>query len=259
MYQLKEDEVWVKGYEGRYFVNKSSEVWSLVKGSPKKLVGGVIHSTERNNSTYRVMCLTHEDGVSETKYLHRIVAEAFIPNPDGKPTVNHINGKKQDNSLDNLEWATWQEQVIHAYGNLRRKGSKIQLAMEDAVIRDQEIDNYIRNGSGLLVNCFDKYVKDDDFIRNGIPPVLHKMTGFNGKSYLDKWMLLLVIGVCIDSGKSLSVISKVTGMDQSYISLVRSGKRCSHLLQVYHKYKQDPAYTDKHLVKIRQAYNGNCA
>lgn len=48
------------------------------------------------------------------RYIHRLVAEAFIPNPDGRRTVNHKNGDKTDNRISNLEWATDQENILHS-------------------------------------------------------------------------------------------------------------------------------------------------
>lgn len=56
-----------------------------------------------------------KSGKQFTKRAHRLVAEAFIENPDNKPTVNHKDGNKENNCAYNLEWATREEQMLHAY------------------------------------------------------------------------------------------------------------------------------------------------
>lgn len=62
-----------------------------------------------------------DKGREQYKTVHRLVAEAFIPNPDGKPQVNHIDGNKQNNHVSNLEWATNSENQLHSWDVLGKK------------------------------------------------------------------------------------------------------------------------------------------
>ena len=62
-----------------------------------------------------------ENGKSHTRLVHRLVAEAFIPNPDGLPSVNHKDEIKTNNHIDNLEWCTWQYNASYGTANERRR------------------------------------------------------------------------------------------------------------------------------------------
>lgn len=88
-------EIWreIEGYDGRYAVS----TWGRVKS-----VNGILKPYE-NKKGYLKIGLSR-NGKCEKHRVHRLVAKAFIPNPEGLPQVNHIDGNKQNNSVTNLEW-----------------------------------------------------------------------------------------------------------------------------------------------------------
>lgn len=122
----------VVGYEKMYQVSNLGNVKSLEKTSIYKTSKGTtIKRKVRGKHLkqcidrygYSRLCLC-KDGHERTLVTHRLVAQAFIPNPENKQQVNHINGIKTDNRLENLEWVTASENSKHRFDTLGHKGNK---------------------------------------------------------------------------------------------------------------------------------------
>lgn len=107
-------------------------MWRQVDGFPDYLISseGVVKSYRRtkerimkykvNSDGYQAVKLCSDEKVSLIS-VHRLVAMAFIPNPENKPEVNHIDGDKKNNHVDNLEWCTRSENMVHCFRKLVQK------------------------------------------------------------------------------------------------------------------------------------------
>lgn len=109
----------VVGYEGRYEVSSSGKVRSLLFKRKKEL------KLSKNPKGYFTVTLCAENKKYLTKTAHRLVAEAFIPNPENKKEVNHIDEIKTNNSVYNLEWSTRQENALHSFKGEKSPVSKL--------------------------------------------------------------------------------------------------------------------------------------
>ncbi len=119
----------VKGYEGYYEVDNFGRVFSLDRNVTvndngriyEKPIKGKQMKQGVHTQGYKVVSLT-KDGKTTTKFVHRLVAEAFIPNPDGLPMVNHKDEDKTNNFVDNLEWCTNEYNI--KYGTATRRAAQ---------------------------------------------------------------------------------------------------------------------------------------
>jgi hypothetical protein len=113
-------------YEDSYEVSSDGWVRTLDRICDKRR--GIVKSKVLNqfdNHGYRFVILSR-GGKRRNFYVHRLVAESFLPNPENKPQINHINGNKSDNRLSNLEWSTIKDNHLHSYRYLNRKSSNNQ-------------------------------------------------------------------------------------------------------------------------------------
>lgn len=109
----------IKGYEGLYEISDTGIVRSL----DRKLLGkdghtypykGRILRTNLNKQVIYPQVRLWKDNKGTWFYIHRLVAQAFIPNPNNLPEVNHIDGNRTNNHVSNLEWVTSSENSFHA-------------------------------------------------------------------------------------------------------------------------------------------------
>ena len=137
----------IKGFEDIYAINENGEVMILKTKKIKKPIVG--------SWGYYTIGL-YKNKKNHTVLLHRLLAETFISNPENKEQVNHIDGNKLNNDINNLEWVTRSENLLHAYknnlskittSNAQESRKKIIVNLENGVfyngLKEFALNNYL--------------------------------------------------------------------------------------------------------------------
>jgi len=172
------EEVWkdIPGYEGIYQASNQGRIRSIDRFitnrykqlQPRK---GAMMSVSLHRQGYGRVLLT-KDRKSKTVFIHRLIALTFIPNPQEKKEVNHKNGIKMDNTVDNLEWCTPSENVKHAHRTgllttiMGEKHYKSKLSEEDV--------KKIRHDYAMGHTSHKKLAKEYNLNQKSIWAILHR-------------------------------------------------------------------------------------
>ena len=144
-------EVWkdIKDYEGLYQISNHGNVKSLTrkvkcKNGKFRIIREKILTPMTTKNGYLTVNLWKNNS-SKTYLIHRLVAEAFIPNPENKPEVNHKDTYKWTNYTSNLEWNTRPENTIHSYKMKLRENQKKKISNMNKKLKSKKVAQYDLN------------------------------------------------------------------------------------------------------------------
>ena len=146
----------LKDTNGLYEVSNTGLVKSLprvkINNRGKQITKVKILKPNDFNGGYFKVPLTNKEHIRKYFLVHRLVAQAFIPNPNNLPQVNHIDGNKENNCITNLEWCTREDNIKHAYkiglNPSRKKIIEYIDKLEERIIKLEEFIESIINKVG---------------------------------------------------------------------------------------------------------------
>mgnify|MGYP004477016409 CR=1 FL=1 len=170
------EEIWkdIEGFEGLYQVSNLGRVKSLNyrRTGKEKVVKGWYDKNFYRHVTLRV------NGKDKQFLVHRLVAETFIPNPQNKPFVNHIDEKSSNNNAENLEWCTHKENMNHGTCTERMK-RKLSKGVVGVNVKTGEVITFVSA----------KEVESSGFNQGAVSACCRKEYGYKThKGYMWRWL-----------------------------------------------------------------------
>jgi len=176
---MKESWHSIPGYKNLYEINiETEEIKSLSRRVNHMNIGfretGERTFKPRVSNGYKTTSL-YKKGVMKNIFIHRVIAKLFIPNPKNQPCINHKNGIKTDNRIENLEWCTKKENTAHAHkvGLIKAKGEnngRAKITLEIAKkIRSEYIPNKVTrvmlaNRYGICKGMVDHILQNNNWV-----------------------------------------------------------------------------------------------
>ena len=228
-------QVIINGQKTRYAISNTGLLQSMITG---KISKGTIDS-----KGYLIYCIDYKSFKA-----HRLVAEAFIPNPENKPQVNHINGDKICNWVGNLEWVTAEENIHHAmehglfYVGLGENANSS--VYTDAQIHQvcKLLEKGLKNTEISILTGVDVYVISKIKCKNcwqhisdqyniAVPNGIAKGSASASSKYTDKDIHM----VCqmLKDGAKMVDISRATNVGYDMIYRIKTGKNWNHIASQY--------------------------
>jgi len=214
----------IPGFNGMYEITKDGKVWSNYSNKYLK--------PDDNGKGYKIVHLQyqlHPKKLYRTLYIHRLVAQAFIPNPDNKSQVNHIDGNKSNNDITNLEWATPKENMLHAFSTGLTPKRQSYIPYNDAVqlinkvLQDEIIDtdkilsdyNYKHNSTSNIYKRLRQVAKELNVLHDFNNKLVSTIKFNNRKTNLSS--MVKVYGIHCITGEKTEIFE----------SLAAAGRFCN--------------------------------